>query len=397
MNPIPFTEISSLTEKHVDRLIAFRRHLHANPELSYKEFKTSAFIQNALSEAGVGFTAGIAETGILAEISGREEGKTVALRGDMDALPIQEENQCEYRSVHAGVMHACGHDVHSTCVYGAALILQELQNRFKGKVQFVFQPAEEKLPGGAKLMLESGLFAQQKPDALFALHVFPSLPAGKLGFKAGMYMASADELYFTVKGKGGHAAMPHQVSDPIVASAHLITALQSVSSRLAPPGIPTVLSIGKVIANGATNVIPDQVQLEGTFRTMDESWRDAAHKHIHTIAKNCAEMFGLEIDVRIEKGYPVLINDVQVTEKARSIATEALGAENVVSLDMRMTSEDFAWFAQEMPACFFRLGTAGENGKFTSGLHTSTFDIDERAILTGTANLVAIALGFLAD
>ena len=397
MNPVLYSEIHALAEKHFEKLIAFRRHLHANPELSYQEFKTSAFIQDALAKAGIAFNAKIAGTGILAEVSGLPEGKTIALRGDMDALPIQEENQCDYSSKNAGVMHACGHDVHSTCIYGAALIVQELRHRIKGKVQFVFQPAEEKLPGGAKLMLEAGLFAQQKPDALLALHVFPSLPAGKLGFKSGMYMASADELYFTVKGKGGHAAMPHQVKDPIVAAAHFITALQTVCSRLAPPGIPTVLSIGKVIANGATNVIPDKVELDGTFRTMDESWREAAHNHIHTIAKNCGEMFGVAIETRIEKGYPVLVNDERVTEKARSIAEQAFGEDNVHSLEMRMTSEDFAWFAQEIPACFFRLGTAGDDGKFTSGLHTSTFDIDERAIVTGTAAMAAMAMGFLED
>lgn len=397
MNPISYREIQALAEKYSEKLIAFRRHLHANPELSFQEYKTSAFIQEALSKVGIAFKAGIAGTGFLAEVSGASEGKTIALRGDMDALPIQEENQCEYRSKNAGVMHACGHDVHSTCLYGAALIVKELRHRVKGKVQFVFQPAEEKLPGGAKLMLEAGLFAQQKPDALLALHVFPSLPAGKLGFKSGMYMASADELYFTVKGKGGHAAMPHQVKDPIVAAAHFITALQTVCSRLAPSGIPTVLSIGKVIANGATNVIPDKVELEGTFRTMDETWRNTAHNHIQTIARNCGEMYGVTIESRIEKGYPVLINDVHVTEKARSIAAQAFGEENVHSLEMRMTSEDFAWFAQEIPSCFFRLGTAGDNGSFTSGLHTSTFDIDERAIATGTSAMAAIALGFLED
>lgn len=397
MKRVLYNEILALANAHFENLVVFRRHLHANPELSYQEFKTSAYIQNALVKAGIAFKAGIADTGILAEVSGAAAGKTVALRGDMDALPIQEENQCEYRSNIQGVMHACGHDVHSTCLFGAALIVHELRHRINGNVQFIFQPAEEKLPGGAKLMLESGLFAQQKPDALLALHVFPSLPFGKLGFKAGMYMASADEIYFTIKGKGGHAAMPQQVKDPIVATAHFITALQTICSRLAPPGVPTVLSIGKVIANGATNIIPNKVELDGTFRTMDETWREAAHNHIHTIAQNCGNMFGVTIDVRIEKGYPVLVNDERITEKARSIAEHVFGEDNVQSLDMRMTSEDFAWFAQEIPACFFRLGTAGADGEFTNGLHTSTFDIDERAIITGTAAMAAIALGLLED
>jgi amidohydrolase len=397
MSAIRYTEILELAEKHFDQLVAFRRHLHQHPELSFKEFQTTAFIQDALSKAGIGFQAGVAGTGILAEIEGVNAGRTVALRGDMDALPIQEENTCDYRSVNQGVMHACGHDVHSTCLYGAAIIIQSLRNRINGKVQLVFQPGEEKLPGGAKLMLEAGLFKEKKPDALFALHVLPSMPSGKLGFRPGLYMASADELYFTVKGKGGHAAMPHQVNDPVVAAAQFITALQTIASRLAPPGIPTVLSIGKVVAQGATNVIPEKVELEGTFRTMDEAWRAKAHEHIHKIAKNCGEMCGVSIDVRIEKGYPVLVNHPEITEKASRIAADLLGDTNVQQLEMRMTSEDFAWFAQEVPACFFRLGTAGADGEFTSGLHTATFDIDERALVTGTAAMAAMALGFLRD
>lgn len=397
MSAIRYTEILELAEKHFDQLVAFRRHLHQHPELSFKEFQTTAFIQDALSKAGIGFQAGIAGTGILAEIEGVNAGRTVALRGDMDALPIQEENTCDYRSVNQGVMHACGHDVHSTCLHGAAIIIQSLRNRINGKVQFVFQPGEEKLPGGAKLMLEAGLFKEKKPDALFALHVLPSMLSGKLGFRPGLYMASADELYFTVKGKGGHAAMPHQVNDPVVAAAQFITALQNIASRLAPPGIPTVLSIGKVIAQGATNVIPEKVELEGTFRTMDEAWRAKAHEHIQIIAQNCGEMCGVNIDVRIEKGYPVLVNHPEITEKASRIAEDLLGETNVQQLEMRMTSEDFAWFAQEVPACFFRLGTARADGEFTSGLHTATFDIDERALVTGAAAMAAMALGFLRD
>jgi amidohydrolase len=378
-------------------LQTIRRHIHAHPELSFEEEKTSAFVKDQLDALDIRYTTGWAGYGIVATIQGNATGKTIALRADMDALPIQETNTAEYASKVPNVMHACGHDVHTTCLLGAARILNEIRHQWAGTIHLVFQPGEEKIPGGARVMLEEGLFKEDKPDAIIALHVFPLLPSGKLGFRAGLYMASTDELYFKVIGKGGHGAMPNQLTDPVIAAAHFIIALQQINSRLAPPGIPTVLTIGKVLAQGATNVIPAEVLLEGTFRTMDESWREKAHAKIADIATSCGEMFGVLIEPRIVKGAPVLINDAAVTQKAREAAAALIGDNNVSDLEMRMTAEDFAWFAQKIPACFYRLGTASPDGRFTSGVHTSTFDIDETALETGAASLSAIALELLGN
>jgi amidohydrolase len=369
-----------------------RRHIHQHPELSFQEFKTSEFLQEQLRKAGIAFSNNWVKTGILAEIKGFQEGKLIALRGDMDALPIHETRQTEYTSLNDGVMHACGHDVHSACVLGAGMILQSLSTHLPGTVQLVFQPGEEQHPGGAKLMLEAGVFQDRQPSAIFAQHVFPTLPAGKVGFREGRYMASSDEIYIRIRGKGGHAAMPHQIVDPVITSAHVLVALQSVASRYAPPLLPTVLSFGRIEALGATNVIPDEVKIEGTFRTMDEQWRAKAHELILRIATETAHAYGAKAEVEISRGYPVLSNQVALTKRTRKAAEHYLGTEHVVELEMRMTAEDFAWFAQEMPACFYRLGTAGQNGGFTAGVHTSTFDIDEEALVTGMGLMAWLAV-----
>ncbi|MCC6767440.1 MAG: amidohydrolase [Bacteroidia bacterium] len=372
-----------------------RRHLHQHPELSFNEFKTSEYLQNLLKDAGIPFVAGLVKTGIRAEIKGASDGRQVALRGDMDALPIQETNKTAYKSINDGVMHACGHDVHSACLLGAGMILHSLAEHLPGTVVLVFQPGEEQHPGGARLMLEDGVFQDRHPSSIFAQHVFPTLPAGMVGFREGRYMASSDEIFIKVRGKGGHAAMPHQLVDPVHTAAQMLVAMQAVSSRFAPPLVPTVLSFGKVIANGATNVIPDEVLLEGTFRTMDEQWRNKAHEQILRIATETAHAYGAKADVEISRGYPVLYNHEALTRRSRHAAEEYLGKEQVVNLDMRMTAEDFAWFAQEMPACFYRLGTAGQNGAYTSGVHTSTFDIDEQALITGMGMMAWLAVNEL--
>lgn len=379
-------------------LVAVRRHIHQHPELSFEEVQTSNFLKKKLAESGISFTDGWVKTGILAEISGNTVGKTVALRGDMDALPIQEESNSDYSSVVPQIMHACGHDVHSACLLGAGLILHRIKSELNGKVLLVFQPGEEVLPGGAKLMMEAGVFESKEPDAIFALHVFPQLPVGHLGFRSGMYMASTDELYFTIQGKGGHAAMPHQLNDPILAASALVVALQQVASRLAPPTIPTVLSIGKINSvGGATNIIPGVVKLEGTFRTMDEPWRASAHQHISKIASEVGASYGVSIEVEIRNGYPVLSNEPELTAGARLAAIELWGEEKIHPLEMRMTAEDFAWFAQKYPACFFRLGTHSPEGNFKAGVHTSTFDIDEDALVIGAASMAWLAVRYLND
>lgn len=391
------SRIKEETESLFDQIRVVRRHLHQHPELSFVETQTSAYLKDQLHTAAIPFSEGWVTTGILGEIKGNLPGKTIALRGDMDALPIQEISETEYASINAGIMHACGHDVHSSCVLGAGLILNKLKQDLPGNVQLLFQPGEEVLPGGAKLMLEAGVFDERAPVSLIAQHVFPSMVAGKVGFRAGQYMASTDEIYITLRGKGGHGALPHQVVDPVLAAAQVILALQQVSSRYASPTVPTVLSIGKVIANGATNIIPEIVKLEGTFRTMNEEWRWKAHELIRRIVIETARGSGVMAEVEIRKGYPSLFNNEKLTERCRSAAEFYLGKEQVTELEMRMTAEDFAWFAQEYPVCFYRLGTASKNGAFSSGVHTNTFDIDESALKTGMGLMAFLAVCELLD
>ena len=369
-----------------------RRHIHQHPEISFEEVKTSEYLQQQLDKAGITDKSIWVKTGILANIQGSSQGKTITLRGDMDALPIVEENDCEYASVNKGLMHACGHDVHSACVLGAGIILNRLKQNWNGNVQLLFQPGEEKLPGGASLMMKEGVFEANPPGKLLAQHVYPNLPAGSVGFRPGKYMASTDEIHIQIIGKGGHGALPHTLKDPVLAAAQIIVSLQQVVSRYASPGMHTVLSIGKVIANGATNIIPDTVELQGTFRTLDENWRMKAHEIIHRIIQETAHAHGVKADIDIRKGYPALENDVDFTLNCIKEAKLYLGEDKVHALDIRMTAEDFAWFAQDYPVCFYRLGTSGENGSHRTGVHSSTFDIDESALETGIGLMAWLAL-----
>ncbi|MBP6302537.1 MAG: amidohydrolase [Bacteroidia bacterium] len=365
-------------------ITSVRRHLHAHPELSFEEFKTAAFVDEQLKSMGIADVQTMANTGRVATIKGRNpEKKVVALRADMDALPIQEQNNVPYKSGNDGVMHACGHDVHTSSLLGAANILNGLKDQFEGTIKLVFQPGEEKLPGGASLMIKEGVLKNPVVNSMFGQHVMPFLPAGKVGFRSGLYMASTDEIYVTVKGKGGHGAMPHLNIDTVMITAQMLTALQQVVSRGANPTVPSVLSFGKVIANGATNVIPDEVYLEGTFRTLDEKWRKEAHQLMLKIANGVAESLGGSVEFNIMKGYPFLKNDEQLTAKAKQAAIDYLGADNVVDLDIWMAAEDFSFYSQEVPACFYRLGTRNEARGITSSVHTPTFDIDESALEVG--------------
>ncbi len=387
-------QIRVLAEAHYTDVLAMRRHLHMHPELSYQEVETSSFVAAQLQRLGLEVHTGIGGHGLTAFIRGNNpESRLVALRADMDALPIVEQNDVDYKSKREGLMHACGHDVHTSSLLGAAIILNELRDQFEGTIQLVFQPAEEVLPGGASLMLKDGVFAKRKPQAIFGQHVYPELPAGKIGLKPGVYMASADELYVTVKGRGGHGAKPDRNIDPVLIASHLIVALQQVVSRWAHPAMPSVLSFGKVIANGATNIIPSEVKLEGTFRTFDERWRKDAHERMKALAEGLVNGMGGEVDFRIEVGYPVLKNDESLTMRAREFAVEYLGSENVVDLDVRMTAEDFAYFGHEMPGCFYRLGTASPNDESKSfSVHHPRFDIDEEALKTGMGLMAWLAV-----
>ncbi|MBT5402676.1 MAG: amidohydrolase [Crocinitomicaceae bacterium] len=385
-------KIKALAKEYNDEVIQIRRHIHQHPELSFKEFETSKFIQKQLTSWGVEFDTGYVNTGIIAFVKGKNpSSKVIALRADIDALPIQEENEFNFASINKGVMHACGHDVHTSSLLGAIKILQSLKSEFNGTVKCLFQPAEEILPGGASLMIEQGALENPKPDSILGQHVYPELPVGKVGMKSGLYMASTDELYVKVIGKGGHAALPHTVIDPVLITSHIIVALQQIVSRSSKPDMPSVLSFGKVIAEGATNIIPEEVNLAGTFRTFDESWRSKAHEKMIKMASSIAESMGGSCEFEVRKGYPYLVNDEAVTAQTKKSAIAYLGKENVVDLDLRMTAEDFAYYSQIMPGCFYRLGTATP-GMQTSGLHTSTFNPDERAIEQGMGLMSWLAI-----
>jgi amidohydrolase len=385
-------KIQQLAKEIFNDVVANRRHLHTNPELSFHEVKTSAYVAARLDELGIPYQR-MADNGLVGLIKGaKPSDKVVALRGDMDALPITEANDVPYKSQNVGVMHACGHDVHTSSLLGTAKILTELKGEFGGTVKLIFQPAEEKLPGGASLMIKEGVLENPKPQAVIGQHVMPLIDAGKVGFREGKYMASTDELYVTVHGKGGHGAQPQQNIDPVIITAHILTALQQVVSRFADPKSPSVLSFGKVIANGATNVIPNEVYLEGTFRTMDEEWRKEAHLKMKKMAEGIAESMGGSCDFEIRHGYPFLINEPVLTASARSHAEDYLGKENVVDLDIWMAAEDFAYYSQVADSCFYRLGTRNEARGITSSVHTPTFDIEESALELSTGLMAYIAV-----
>jgi len=385
-------QIQELASNIFDGVVANRRHLHAHPELSFHEIETSAFVARKLEEMGLEYHK-MADTGLVALIKGdKPSDQVIALRADMDALPILEANDVPYKSQNSGVMHACGHDVHTSSLLGTASILTKLKSQFGGTIKLIFQPAEEKLPGGASLMIKEGVLENPKPAAVIGQHVMPLIDAGKVGFRAGKYMASTDEIYVTVRGKGGHGAQPQQNIDPVIITAHILTALQQIVSRFADPKSPSVLSFGKVIANGATNVIPNEVYLEGTFRTMDEKWRADAHIKMKKMAEGIAESMGGSCEFNIMNGYPYLINEEKLTNRTRGHAEDYLGKENVVDLDIWMAAEDFAYYSQVADSCFYRLGIRNESRGITSSVHTPTFDIDESALNLSTGLMAYLAV-----
>ena len=388
--------IREKVEQYFPEIQSIRQHIHANPELSFKEFKTADFISAKLKKWGIEHETGVAGTGIVAIIRGRNpDKKCIALRADMDALPIQEANDVAYRSKNDGVMHACGHDVHSSCLLGAAKVLNDHKEELEGTIKLIFQPGEEKHPGGASLMIKAGALENPKPDAIFALHVYPALPSGTAGFRAGQYMASADELYITIEGKGGHAAMPHQTVDPIAIAAQVITGLQQVISRKSNPLVPSVLTFGKIAGGFATNVIPDTVEILGTFRTMDEKWRYEAHDWIRNITEQICSSLGAKVTIEIPVGYPSLYNDPHLTIQAETWAREFVGIQHVHTLDLRMAAEDFSFYTLHTPGCFFRIGTNRNNEDFMAPVHNSRFDIDEEALKTGVGLMSWIAVNAL--
>ncbi|WP_316817036.1 M20 family metallopeptidase [Pedobacter nyackensis] len=385
-------KIQELSGNIFEKVVGYRQHLHANPELSFKEFQTSAFIKGILTEWGIPFTE-MAETGVVGLIKGDlPSDKIIALRADMDALPILEANDKPYTSKNPGIMHACGHDVHSSSLLGTAYILNSLKAEFGGTIKLIFQPGEEMLPGGASIMIKEGVLENPKPQHIMGQHVMPLIESGKVGFRSGIYMASTDEIYVTVRGKGGHGAQPHQNIDPVLITSHIIVALQQIVSRNADPRLPSVLSFGKVIANGATNIIPNEVKLEGTFRTLNEEWRKEAKRLMKKMAEGIAESMGGSCEFNIMDGYPYLINEEKLTANARAFAEDYLGKENVIDLDIWMAAEDFAYYSQITDACFYRLGTGNKAKDTCYSVHTPNFDIDEDALKNSTGLMAYMAV-----
>ena len=375
--------INELAGKYAPEYIEIRHHLHANPEISYQEFETSKFVQQQLSRYNIPYEVK-ATTGVIGLIRGKNpDSRIIALRADMDALPITEQNNVPYKSTKPGLMHACGHDVHTTCLLGAARILCETKEEWEGTVKLIFQPGEEKNPGGASLLINEGVLDNPKPQAIFALHVNPQLEKGKLSFRAGKVMASADEIYITIKSKGGHAAAPHLTSDTILIASHLVVALQQVVSRNNSPLKPSVLSITSFQGGFTTNVIPSEVKLMGTFRAMDEEWRFKAHDIIRKLSTELVHSMGAEIELHIDVGYPAVYNHEALHHATKELAVQWMEAENVEETEIRMGAEDFGFYSQLVPGCFFRLGTANAAKGITAGVHTPLFDIDEEAIAIG--------------
>lgn len=388
------SEIKLLSKEIFNEIISVRRHIHKHPELSFKEYKTSEFICSILDKHKITYTKNIVETGIIAIIEGNNPTtKTILLRADLDALPIEEENNVNYKSINAGIMHACGHDVHSASIIGTAIILNKLKHTFNGTIKIMFQPGEEVLPGGASLMIEAGVLQNPRVDLAIAQHVFPSMEVGKVGFRSGMYMASTDELHITINGKGGHAAMPAEYINPLNAASAIIQEIEKEFpfyfdedgvSKNSHNHIPTVVAFGKIEGKGATNIIPASVYMGGTFRTMDETWRAEVKEKIKSIILSVCEKYKATADINIENGYPFLVNDIELTARCNALAIDYLGKENVEDLPLRMTAEDFSYITQKVPSCFYRLGTGNKQKGITNGVHTSTFDIDEKALEIST-------------
>lgn len=386
-------KIKEIANRIFNEIVSYRHHIHQHPELSFEEYQTSAYVCSILEKYNIQYENGIVKTGIVAIIAGKNPSKKViALRGDMDALPIQEDTNLDFASINKGVMHACGHDVHTSSLLGCAIILNELKNEFEGTIKLIFQPGEEVLPGGAKLMIEAGVLENPAVANIIGQHVYPDLEVGKVGFRKGMYMASTDEIHITVKGKGGHAALPHKVIDPILISSHMIVALQQVVSRHSNPATPTVLSFGDIHGHGATNVIPNEVKIQGTIRTFDEKWRKEAHQHIEQIATGVVEGMGGKLDLEIRAGYPFLTNDEETTQVAINAAIDYLGEDNVIDLDLRMTAEDFAYYSQVAKGCFYRLGTSNFSKNVTGSLHHPELLLDDAALKIGPGLMSYIAI-----
>ena len=382
-------KILELSDLFFDEIVSIRRYMHMHPELSFQEFETSNYIKSILKSWDISFLDGYANTGILVNLEGKEpSSRVIALRADFDALPILEENDVEYKSKNEGIMHACGHDAHTASMLGALKILHKTKDHWRGTIKFIFQPAEERLPGGAKQMIEEGVLENPNVQHVIAQHVLPELEVGKVGFRCGTYMASTDELYITISGQGGHAAIPSSYNNPIIASSELVLDLNQFFNDKAD----AIFAIGYIDGTGSTNIIPNEVNLMGTFRALDESFRLESHNHMNRIVDQVAKKYNIKIDLNIKKGYPALNNDIQFTLNQINKAKEFLGEKNVIDLPIRMTAEDFSYFANAVPSCFYRLGTGNKDKGLIHGLHTSKFNIDEDSLKIGMGLMAFLAI-----
>jgi amidohydrolase len=382
-------KIQQLAQSAFSETVEIRRAIHQNPELSFEEYETAALICKKLEEYQIPFEKNIAKTGVVAILKGKNpDKKCIALRADMDALPITEANDIDYKSRNEGKMHACGHDVHTANLLGVAKILSQLKDEWEGTIKFIFQPSEEKMPSGAAAMIAAGVLENPKSDLLLGIHVSPELEVGKIGFRSGAFMASADEIYITVKGKGGHAARPQEVINPLYTASKILLAFENITDLQKP----VVLSFGKIEGRGATNIIPDTVALAGTLRCFDESLRNEMQQFVQATAQRITSENNCSVEINIVQGYPVLINDAQVTEKVKSLTAEYIGADNTLELPIRMGSEDFAFYSHHVPACFYRIGVGNSSKGITSGIHTATFNIDEKALEISAGNMAYVVV-----
>ncbi len=382
-------KILELSDLFFDEIVSIRRYMHMHPELSFQEFETSNYIKSILKSWDIHYLDGYANTGILVNLEGKEpSSRVIALRADFDALPILEENDVEYKSKNEGIMHACGHDAHTASMLGALKILHKMKDHWRGTIKFIFQPAEERLPGGAKQMIEEGVLENPNVQHVIAQHVLPELEVGKVGFRSGIYMASTDELYISISGKGGHAAIPSSYNNPIIASSELVLDFNKFFNDKAD----AIFAIGYIDGKGSTNIIPNEVNLMGTFRALDESFRLESHNHMNRIVDQVAKKYNIKIDLNIKKGYPALNNDIQFTLNQINKAKEFLGEKNVIDLPIRMTAEDFSYFANAVPSCFYRLGTGNKDKGLIHGLHTSKFNIDEDSLKIGMGLMAFLAI-----
>jgi amidohydrolase len=383
-------KILQLTDKYFSEVVQIRRAIHANPELAFQEVETSRLVAETLEKNRMLVKKGVAKTGVVGTLKGKNSGKVIALRSDMDALPILEATGLPFASKNQGKMHACGHDAHTAIGLGAAMVLSELKEELHGEVRFLFQPSEEKNPGGASFMIADG--ALDGVDEIYGLHVIAQHDAGMVGFCSGEMMASADELYITIKGKSGHGARPHFTIDPIVTSAQVITALQTLVSRNLDPFSQGVITIGSIHGGFAPNIIPEEVKLVGTLRSMTKEWREYAHIRVKEIVEGICSAMGATYEVIIDKGYPVLSNDLAKTVFAEGCAQELFGRDHVFTAERLMGAEDFAYYLEKVPGTFYRLGIRNQKQGITADIHNDHFTIDETALKTGVAMQAYLAV-----